>query len=60
MAQESGVNCLNVKASDCPITKVTVYIDRAEVCRNYEGTITAGTNELHITHFVEADEDSIR
>ena len=60
MAQVSEMNCLYVKALDCPMTKVTVYIDRAEVCRRHECKIKAGKNELHITHFVEADEDSIR
>ncbi|GFS09472.1 protein F37C4.5 [Elysia marginata] len=60
MAEESEMTFQYVKADDCPITKVTVYKDRAEVCRNYNGKIQAGKNELHITHFVEADEDSIR
>lgn len=60
MAEVPEMNLLYVKAEDCPITRVTVYKDRAEVCRKYEGKIKAGTNELHITHFVEADKDSIR
>ncbi|RUS90374.1 hypothetical protein EGW08_001869 [Elysia chlorotica] len=60
MAQVSEMNCLYVKAADCPMTKVTVYTDRAEVCRRHECKLKSGKNELHVTHFVEADEDSIR
>ncbi|GFN95711.1 protein f37c4.5 [Plakobranchus ocellatus] len=60
MADKSEIHLMSVKAADCPMTRVTVYKDRAEICRQYEGIVRAGTNELHITHFVDADDDSIR
>uniref|UniRef100_A0A0B7AAG8 DUF4139 domain-containing protein n=2 Tax=Arion vulgaris TaxID=1028688 RepID=A0A0B7AAG8_9EUPU len=55
-----AVNEISKKASECPVTKVTVYKDRAEVCRQLETAVVAGVNELHIKEFVSIEEDSIR
>ncbi|XP_055887708.1 protein F37C4.5-like isoform X2 [Biomphalaria glabrata] len=53
-------NTISIKASECPVTKVTVYKDRAEVCREINTTVKPGINELRIKEFVCIDEESIR
>ncbi|KAI8792407.1 protein F37C4.5 [Biomphalaria glabrata] len=53
-------NTISIKASECPVTKVTVYKDRAEVCREINTTVKPGINELRIKEFVRIDEESIR
>ncbi|KAK0064422.1 protein F37C4.5 [Biomphalaria pfeifferi] len=53
-------NAISIKASECPVTKVTVYKDRAEVCRGINTTVKPGINELRIKEFVRIDEESIR
>ncbi|CAL1546814.1 unnamed protein product [Lymnaea stagnalis] len=58
--EKTSINLISVKASECPVTRVTVYKDRAEVFRELETTVKAGVNELRIKEFVRIDEDSIR
>ncbi|BFZ24970.1 hypothetical protein BsWGS_28008 [Bradybaena similaris] len=62
MAEKTSktINEITKKASECPLTRVTVYKDRAEVFRELEATVAAGVNELHIKEFVSIEEDSIR
>lgn len=61
MAEENKpVNNISLKASECLVTRVTVYKDRAEVCREVETSIKEGVNELRIKDFVSIEEDSIR
>ena len=48
-------------APDGPVEKVTVYPDRAEVCRRLEGTLSAGLNQVVIKKLPDmVDPDSIR
>ncbi|CAG5136131.1 unnamed protein product, partial [Candidula unifasciata] len=54
------INEISKSTSECPVTRVTVYKDRAEVCRELEVTVASGVNELHIKEFVAIEEDSVR
>jgi hypothetical protein len=48
-------------APDCPVEKVTVYPDRAEVCRRVETSLSAGLNQVVLKKLPESvDPDSIR
>ncbi|KAK7503061.1 hypothetical protein BaRGS_00005687 [Batillaria attramentaria] len=48
-------------APECPVEKVTVYPDRAEVCRRVEANLAADTNQVVIKKLPEmVDPDSIR
>lgn len=48
-------------APDCPVEKVTVYPDRAEVCRRVETSLEEGTNQVVIKKLPQmVDSDSIR
>ena len=46
--------------TDCPISSVTVYKDRAEICRTVEAVLKQGVNKVNISGFFNVDEDSIR
>ncbi|PVD28133.1 hypothetical protein C0Q70_10717 [Pomacea canaliculata] len=49
------------EAPDCPVEKVTVYADRAEVCRRVETSLVAGQNQVVIRKLpLHVDQDSIR
>lgn len=46
---------------DCPVDKVVVYLDRAEVRRVVNATIKKGQNEIILKNLSSCiDEDSIR
>ncbi|XP_076467161.1 protein F37C4.5-like isoform X1 [Babylonia areolata] len=48
-------------APDCPVEKVTVYPDRAEVCRRVEASLSSGLNQVVIKKLpVMVHSDSIR
>ena len=48
-------------APECPVEKVTVYPDRAEVCRRIEASLSAGLNQVVIKKLPNmVDSDSIR
>lgn len=48
-------------APECPVEKVTVYPDRAEVCRRVETSLATGTNQVVIKKLPQmVDSDSIR
>ena len=48
-------------APDCPVEKVTVYPDRAEVCRRVETELSEGLNQVVVKKLPDAvDPDSIR
>ncbi|XP_064617047.1 protein F37C4.5-like isoform X1 [Liolophura sinensis] len=52
-------NSFNV--CECPVEKVVVYQDRAEVCRVIETTVKKGENEVIVKNLSNyVDEDSIR
>lgn len=49
------------QAPDCPVERVTVYADRAEVCRRVETSLAAGQNQVVIRKLPQrVDQDSIR
>ena len=60
MSEEKDKNTVDLSTSDCPITSVTVYKDRAEISRIVKTTLKTGVNEVKITGLVDLDEDSIR
>ncbi|XP_046378639.2 protein F37C4.5-like isoform X1 [Haliotis rufescens] len=46
---------------ECPVEKVTVYSDRAEVCRQIHTTVVKGVNEIVLKQLpASIDSDSIR
>ena len=48
-------------APECPVEKVTVYPDRAEVCRRVEAELSTGMNQVVIKKLPDmVDPDSIR
>ncbi|KAK7107435.1 hypothetical protein V1264_015367 [Littorina saxatilis] len=59
--KEGGENEVTFAAPDCPVEKVTVYPDRAEVCRRVEASLVAGLNQVVIKNLPDmVDSDSIR
>lgn len=59
-SSDSGAEVVFV-GPDCPVHKVTVYPDRAEVCRRVEGNLVAGINQVVIKQLPDmVDPDSIR